>query len=211
MITDRETLESAICREERRGGKKAKLMAKPKTAYVCRECGASYGKWQGQCGECQAWNTIAEIKLSGPGPAAARQGYAGAAQARIIGLDQVSGLAEVRHSVQINEFDRVLGGGLVEGSVILIGGDPGIGKSTLLLQTMGALVGNTRAVYVSGEESLVQIASRATRLGIALQGLDALAETCIEKILEQVAQYQPKLIIIDSIQTIWTELLTAGR
>ena len=143
-------------------------MAKAKTAYVCAQCGAEHNKWQGQCEECGAWNSLSEFVVE-PAKAGAvrRTSYAGkTAQTQITTLTDVAGHAEVRSSIGIGELDRVLGGGLVDGSVVLIGGDPGIGKSTLLLQTVGALGSSQRTLYVSGEESLAQIASRAQRLEV---------------------------------------------
>ncbi len=188
-------------------------MAKAKTAYVCAECGAEHSKWQGQCIECGAWNTLAEIVVqpAAKSVAASRTGYAGAAApAKITRLASVAAEAELRSDTGIGELDRVLGGGLVAGSVVLIGGDPGIGKSTLLLQMLGALGQRVRGLYVTGEESLAQVAGRGQRLGIALDGLDALAETSIERILAEAANAKPDVLIVDSIQTIWTEQLTAA-
>ncbi|MFA6986130.1 MAG: DNA repair protein RadA [Arenimonas sp.] len=189
-------------------------MAKAKTAYVCAECGANFNKWQGQCGECAAWNTLSEfvVEPASSGKAGGRNtGYAGAIDApKITALKLVSQTAEVRVSTGIGELDRVLGGGLVEGSVVLVGGDPGIGKSTLLLQALAAMGGRLPALYVTGEESLSQVAGRATRLGLPLDGLNALAETGVEKIIALAAQAKPKLIVADSIQTLWSEQLTAA-
>ena len=187
-------------------------MAKSKTAYVCNQCGAEYTKWQGQCESCGAWNTLSEFVVEPAKAAGAvkRTGYAGAAPARIVPLTQVAAEAEVRTQIGIGELDRVLGGGLVQGSVVLVGGDPGIGKSTLLLQVLGALGTRLKSLYVSGEESLAQIAARGQRLSIALEPLHALAETCIERILEMTAKDKPRVLVIDSIQTIWTESLTAA-
>jgi DNA repair protein RadA/Sms len=122
----------------------------------------------------------------------------------------VSTLEERRVSTGISELDRVLGGGLVEGSVVLVGGDPGIGKSTLLLQAMAGLASQMPGLYVSGEESLAQVAARGMRLGLSLDGLDALAETCVERVLAEASRAKPKLIVADSIQTLWTELLQAA-
>ena len=189
-------------------------MAKAKTAYVCTDCGAEHPKWQGSCAECGAWNTLSEIVLQ---PAvksagAARGGYAGKAAGapKVMSLTAVAVTAEARTLTGIGELDRVLGGGLVEGSVVLVGGDPGIGKSTLLLQMLGTLGAQLPSVYVTGEESLAQVASRSQRLGLPLAPLQALAETCIERILEQAVAVKPRVLVIDSIQTIWTELLTAA-
>ncbi len=190
-------------------------MAKAKTAYVCSECGGEHSKWQGQCAECGVWNTLSEIVLepatkSAPG-GARRGGYAGAVDApKVTRLASIAEEADQRSATGIGELDRVLGGGLVSGSVVLIGGDPGIGKSTLLLQMLGAIGSRMRSLYVTGEESLAQVAARGRRLDITLDGLEALAETSIERILAEAANSKPEVLIIDSIQTIWTELLTAA-
>jgi len=188
-------------------------MAKAKTAYVCTECGAEHSKWQGQCAECGVWNTLSEFVVQPAKSVAAnpRGSYAGSTDAaKITKLATVAAEAERRDATGIAELDRVLGGGLVAGSVVLIGGDPGIGKSTLLLQMLGALGQRVRGLYVTGEESLAQVASRGQRLDIALEGLEALAETSVERILAEAASGKPDVLIIDSIQTIWTELLTAA-
>ncbi len=193
-------------------------MAKAKTAYVCSDCGAEYTKWQGQCVACGAWNTLSEfvVQPATSGKTASvgahRDGYAGASRekARVMPLTAVAAETESRTLTGIGELDRVLGGGLVDGSVVLIGGDPGIGKSTLLLQMLGTIGARLPGIYVTGEESLGQVASRAQRLGLPLEPLQALAETGIERILEQVQESKPRLLIIDSIQTIWTDLLTAA-
>jgi len=192
-------------------------MAKAKTAYVCTECGAEHNKWQGQCVECGVWNTLSAIVLTPASAAnasmgAQRSNYAGnaAGAARITPLTAVALTTEARTLTGIGELDRVLGGGLVQGSVVLIGGDPGIGKSTLLLQMLGTLGAHLPSVYVTGEESLSQVASRAQRLGLPLEPLQALAETCIERVLEQALETRPRVLVIDSIQTIWTESLPAA-
>jgi DNA repair protein RadA/Sms len=189
-------------------------MAKSKTAYVCGECGADFNKWQGQCGECGAWNSLSEVVLetaAGAPAAARRSGWAGKAEApRITALKDVRHSEEARVSTGIGEFDRVLGGGLVEGAVVLVGGDPGIGKSTLLLQAVAAMSASFPALYVTGEESLAQVAGRAVRLDLPLDDLQALAETGIEKILDHAVAARPKLIVADSVQTLWTEALTAA-
>ena len=189
-------------------------MAKAKTAYVCTDCGAEHNKWQGQCMECGAWNTLSEFVVQPASKASpiAHSGYTGAAvdAAVVTPLVDIVGVAESRSPTGIGELDRVLGGGLVAGSVVLIGGDPGIGKSTLLLQMLGAIGKRMRSLYVTGEESLAQVASRGQRLGLVLDGLNGLAETSIERILAEAQRSRPEVIIIDSIQTIWTELLTAA-
>ncbi len=194
------------------------MMAKAKTAYVCGECGAEYTKWQGQCTECGVWNTLSEIVLESatPGgkasPAASRRsGWAGKTEApKITALKDVQQSEQARVSTGIGEFDRVLGGGLVEGAVVLIGGDPGIGKSTLLLQALASMASTLPVLYVTGEESLAQVAGRAVRLDLLLEGLNALAETGIENILQHASVARPKLIVADSVQTLWTESLTAA-
>ncbi|MEO7067167.1 MAG: DNA repair protein RadA [Rhodanobacter sp.] len=192
-------------------------MSKAKVAYVCTECGAEHNKWQGQCVACGVWNTLSAIVLTPAATAkssvgAQRSSYAGnaAGAPQIMPLTEVALTTEARVLTGISELDRVLGGGLVQGSVVLVGGDPGIGKSTLLLQMLGTLGAHLASVYVTGEESLSQVASRAQRLGLPLEPLQALAETCIERILEQVAATRPRVLVIDSIQTIWTELLPAA-
>ena len=186
---------------------------KARSAYVCGECGADHNKWQGQCADCGAWNTLAEIALeSRARPAAARRdGWAGKVDAQ-----RVTALADVVHNEQqrvstgIGEFDRVLGGGLVEGAVVLVGGDPGIGKSTLLLQAVALMANALPGLYVTGEESLAQVAGRAMRLGLPIDGVHALAETGVERILEHAAAMRPRVSGADSIQTLWTEQLTAA-
>ena len=193
----------------------SKLSAKPRTAHVCTECGAEHAKWQGQCEACGAWNTLAEIALEAASqakaPATRRAGWAGKVDApRITPLAEVRVDAQARASTGIGEFDRVLGGGLAEGAVVLVGGDPGIGKSTLLLQALARMAPALPGLYVTGEESLAQVAGRAQRLGLPLEGLLALAETCVERILEHTVAARPKLIVADSIQTLWTESLTAA-
>lgn len=189
-------------------------MAKAKTAYVCNECGSEHSKWQGQCTDCGAWNSLSEIVLTPSSRATTaprRAGYAGDTTApRVLSLADVAQSSEQRTSIGIGELDRVLGGGLVDGSVVLIGGDPGIGKSTLLLQMLGAVGERLSGLYVTGEESLAQVAARAQRLGLPLAPLRALAETCVERIIEHAAAQKPRVLIVDSIQTIWTELLTAA-
>ncbi|PIQ36186.1 MAG: DNA repair protein RadA [Lysobacterales bacterium CG17_big_fil_post_rev_8_21_14_2_50_64_11] len=188
-------------------------MAKAKSAYVCAECGGSHNKWQGQCGECGAWNTLSEVVLAvaSAGRGGARHaGWAGAGGPQVVALSEVQGGDEKRTLTGIAELDRVLGGGLVEGSVVLVGGDPGIGKSTLLLQAMAAMGERVPSLYVTGEESLSQVAGRAQRLGLSVRGIKALAETTVERILEHAVKVKPALIVADSIQTLWSELLSAA-
>lgn len=183
-------------------------MAKVKIAYVCSDCGSDYAKWQGRCDDCGAWNTLAEFRVgsrtaggsSGTKKAGSRfQGYAGS-------LSEVKTLAEIdiselpRLSTGVGELDRVLGGGLVPGSAILIGGHPGAGKSTLLLQVLCRLAQQQPALYVTGEESLQQVAMRAQRLGLPSDSLQMLSETSVEAICAVAEQQQPKLLVVDSIQ-----------
>ena len=162
-------------------------MAKaPKRAFVCNECGADYPRWQGQCSACQAWNTITEVRLAAS-PTVARNerlsGYAGnAGVAKVQKLSDISLEELPRFSTGFKEFDRVLGGGVVPGSAILIGGNPGAGKSTLLLQTLCKLAEQMKTLYVTGEESLQQVAMRAHRLGLPTANLNMLSETSIEQI-----------------------------
>ena len=187
-------------------------MAKVKIAYVCSDCGSDYAKWQGRCDDCGAWNTLAEFRVgshagggSGSKKTGSRfQGYAGS-------LSEVKTLAEIdiselpRLSTGVGELDRVLGGGLVPGSAILIGGHPGAGKSTLLLQVLCRLAQQQPALYVTGEESLQQVAMRAQRLGLPSDSLQMLSETSVEAICAVAEQQQPKLLVVDSIQVMTHE------
>lgn len=178
-------------------------MAKaPKTAYVCNDCGAEFSRWQGQCSACKAWNTISEVRLiSTSKPKNDRfNGYAGETQAKIQTLSEISLQQTPRFSSGFNELDRVLGGGIVPGSAILIGGHPGAGKSTLLLQVMCGLAKNMTALYVTGEESLQQVAMCANRLGLPNDKLNMLSETSVEQICNLADQLKPQIIVIDSIQ-----------
>lgn len=177
-------------------------MAKRKTAYVCSDCGAESARWQGQCGDCKAWNTITEFVVS---PASTnhqsqRSGYAGQTNAQVQTLGSIDLEALPRFSSGYSELDRVLGGGVVPGSAILIGGSPGAGKSTLLLQIMCQLANEQRALYVTGEESLQQVAMRANRLGLPSNDLKLVAETNIETICDLALKETPKIMVIDSIQ-----------
>ncbi|MCG7601739.1 DNA repair protein RadA [Halomonas sp. McH1-25] len=190
-------------------------MAKAKSAFVCTECGAEYTKWQGQCASCREWNTLSEVRLapSRPGASAAasgRSGYAGIVSREVVDLSAVD-LTEVpRLSSTFGEFDRVLGGGLVPGSAVLLGGNPGAGKSTLLLQVACKLAQQRRVLYVTGEESLSQVAMRAHRLQLPVQGLKMLAETSIETILGVAEREKPEILIIDSIQTMHLEDISSA-
>lgn len=186
-------------------------MAKAKTNYSCSACGAQTTKWAGQCPDCEAWNTMVEIAVQSSPRSGRFAGYAGSA-----GAVQVQQLSEVapddvaRTPTGIGEFDRVLGGGMVPGSVVLIGGDPGIGKSTLLLQTLAALGQRYSALYVSGEESPQQISLRAHRLKLPTDSMRLLPETRVEGIIETALRERPQVLVIDSIQTIYTEQLQSA-
>ena len=189
-------------------------MAKVKTAFVCNDCGADFPKWQGQCGECHAWNTLSEIRLSAPASKAAgrsptRAGYAGTV-ASVQRLGDVAVVDLPRLGSGFDEFDRVLGGGFVPGSSILIGGHPGAGKSTLLLQTLCLLAEGHPALYVTGEESPEQIAMRANRLGLLTDALQLMAETDVDAILASADALKPKILVVDSIQVVHSETLTSA-
>ena len=186
-------------------------MAKAKRMFGCTECGATFPKWAGQCGECGAWNTLVETLLEhgAATPPSGRSGWTGQ-QAQIRTLAEVSVQEVPRFSTNSAELDRVLGGGLVDGSVVLIGGDPGIGKSTILLQTLCAIAERMPALYVTGEESQQQVAMRARRLGLPQDKLRVMTETCIETIIATARIEQPKVMVIDSIQTIFTEQLQSA-
>ncbi|MEI7254125.1 DNA repair protein RadA [Dickeya dadantii] len=176
-----------------------------KRAFVCNECGADYPRWQGQCSACHAWNTITEVRLAAASSSSRSDrfsGYAGDSGnvSRVQKLSEISLEALPRFSTGFQEFDRVLGGGVVPGSAILIGGNPGAGKSTLLLQTLCKLAEQMKTLYVTGEESLQQVAMRAHRLGLPAQHINMLSETSIEQICLIAEQEQPKLMVIDSIQ-----------
>ena len=179
-------------------------MAKaPKTAYVCNDCGAEFSRWQGQCSACKAWNTISEVRLLSASNSTKNDrfsGYAGETRAKIQTLSEISLQETPRFTSGFKELDRVLGGGIVPGSAILIGGHPGAGKSTLLLQVMCGLAKNMTALYVTGEESLQQVAMRANRLNLPTDKLNMLSETSVEQICNLADQLKPQIIVVDSIQ-----------
>ena len=184
-------------------------MAKNKSIYSCTECGGQSPKWQGQCPHCGAWNTLVEAVAETSTSSTHR--YASLANTSEVKLLSEVEAAEVpRFTTSIAEFDRVLGGGLVPGGVVLIGGDPGIGKSTLLLQALAYLSGHYPVLYVSGEESAQQIALRAKRLALKAQSVKILAEIQLEKIQAVIANQKPQVAVIDSIQTIYSEALTSA-
>lgn len=172
--------------------------------FVCNQCGANYPRWQGQCSACHAWNNITEVRLAVLSASSRNEGLSGYAgnvgMSKVYKLSDISLEALPRFTTSFLEFDRVLGGGVVPGSAILIGGNPGAGKSTLLLQVLCKLSEQMKTLYVTGEESLEQVAMRAHRLGLPTCGLNMLSETSIEQICLVAEQEQPKLIVIDSIQ-----------
>ncbi|MAY39444.1 MULTISPECIES: DNA repair protein RadA [Spongiibacter] len=188
-------------------------MAKSKIAYVCNDCGSDHSKWQGQCQDCGAWNTLVEVRLgaspsSGSG-AARKQGYAGAVgELQALASVQIEDLPRIASGFA--ELDRVLGGGYVPGSAVLLGGHPGAGKSTLLLQVLCQLAADRRCLYVTGEESLQQVAMRARRLGLQADDLQLYSETSLEAILAQAARYQPALMVVDSIQVLHSEQVSSA-
>jgi DNA repair protein RadA/Sms len=182
-------------------------LAKTRNVYSCTECGGTSPKWQGQCPQCGAWNTLVE---SLPQPATQRYRSVAGSTSDVQRLDRVETQAITRVSTGIDELDRVLGGGIVQGAVILLGGDPGIGKSTLLLQSLAALTPSRRTLYVTGEESVDQIGLRAQRLGLDASPLPLLAEIQLERVLATLERLKPEVVVIDSIQTTYTEALTSA-
>lgn len=184
-------------------------MAKNKNSYQCENCGVRLGKWAGQCPDCKEWNSIAEIRED-PRPGGRFAGYAGQLVNEVKDLSSVGQSDHERISVGVGELDRVLGGGIVPGSVILLGGDPGIGKSTLLLQLIAGLADQIPNLYITGEESLEQLSMRGRRLGLSLEGVRCLTETSVEQILSHAAEADPQLMIVDSIQTVYSESLASA-
>jgi DNA repair protein RadA/Sms len=183
-------------------------MAKVKTHYVCTNCGATHTKWNGQCADCEAWNTLEETNESPSNTSGRFKGYAGASG--ITNASDVKLKAEARTHTGLSELDRVLGGGVVTGSVTLLGGDPGIGKSTLLVQCLANLSTEHRTLYITGEESLQQVTLRARRLELPETHLRLLAETRVEAILAHAEAEKPEIMVIDSIQTMYTESLNSA-
>ncbi len=181
------------------------MAKKVKLAYVCTECGADYAQWQGQCTACGEWNSLKEFKVSASKTKASGRaqtvGYAGASEQTVMSVNEVE-LSEVpRIDSSLSELDRVLGGGIVPGSVVLIGGDPGVGKSSLLLQVCCQLSQSQKVLYVTGEESLQQVAMRAKRMNLPEDKLRLLTETDVEAITMAAQTEQPKVMVVDSIQT----------
>ena len=188
-------------------------MAKVKTLYVCSDCGSQFSQWAGQCNQCGAWNSFQEESST---TVIAKESSKGLRFASFAGKQKVVTLADIRpedtrrFSSTIAELDRVLGGGVVNGSVVLIGGDPGIGKSTLLLQSLANVSLTMPALYVSGEESAQQIASRAERLALDASKLQMMAENQVEAIIDAATKVKPAVLVIDSIQTLFTDVLQSA-
>ena len=190
-------------------------MARARIRFTCNACGAQTAQWMGQCPECNAWNSLTETPVIGAAGARSRSregNPAGQGHARVREMAEVAPARDTHVPTGIDEFDRVLGGGLVPGSVVLIGGDPGIGKSTLLLQAVAGLnaSGRLRCLYVTGEESPQQVAMRGARLGLDSKGLRLLAETQVEQVIALAAGERPGVVVVDSIQTMFTDLLQSA-
>jgi DNA repair protein RadA/Sms len=181
-------------------------MAKPKRIYTCGQCGSEQLKWQGQCPDCGSWNSLSE-SLTGNDRS---RGTQLAGQVALNRLDSIAVDELDRTSTGFTELDRVLGGGLVRGSVVLIGGDPGIGKSTLLLRALANLAGDRAVCYVTGEESLEQIALRAERLGVRSRPVDLMAETHVETVIASLVDRPPGVLVIDSVQTLYSDSLQSA-
>ncbi len=185
-------------------------MSKLKTIFTCTACGGTTPRWLGQCPHCKAWNTLEESVAETANAAKVNRFQSLAASQPVQTLSDIEASDVARTPTGIDELDRVLGGGIVEGGVVLIGGDPGIGKSTLLLQAVDALAGRMRVLYVTGEESPAQVALRARRLDLSGAAVRVLAEINLEKILATLMQEQPAFCVIDSIQTLYSDQLTSA-
>lgn len=186
------------------------MSSRQRTVFVCDACGAAAPKWAGQCPSCDAWNSLVEAPAVGVGGRSPARAASQAGGAAVQALADIDVQAVTRLGSGLPEFDRVLGGGFVPGSVVLLGGDPGIGKSTLLLQSLAHMSGSVRALYVTGEESLAQIALRAARLGLDGGSLQLLAENRLETMLDAVASIKPAVLVADSVQTFYTDSLTSA-
>src|SRR5438067_1724402 len=184
-----------------------RAMARPRTVYQCSECGGHSPKWQGQCPHCNAWNTLIEAVAVSAGT---RFENVAGTRSIVTPLATIDAKEGRRIATGLDEFDRVLGGGLVAGGVALLGGDPGIGKSTLLLQACAALGAAHRTLYVTGEESLYQVARRADRLGLINAPVELLAEVQLEAIVAAIDSSTPEVVVIDSIQTTYTDTLASA-
>ena len=179
-------------------------MAKTKIEFVCRECGSSHHQWAGQCLDCKEWNTLEEVVIS-QATSSKPESLKDLPSSKVQNLSEIKSQNNHRLSTGLSELDRTLGGGLVDGSVVLIGGDPGIGKSTLILQAIATINASSTTLYVSGEESAEQVSDRAIRLGIK-EDILFIGETHLEKIIKISKDTRPKVIVIDSIQTMVTDL-----
>jgi len=184
-------------------------MAKNKNLFQCEACGVALSKWAGQCPECREWNCVIET-VAAPQPPGRFSGFSGQLSNEVKDLASIGHSNTTRMTTGVGELDRVLGGGIVPGSVILLGGDPGIGKSTLLIQLVSALAGRFPSLYITGEESLEQLGMRASRLELSLDGIRCLTETSVEQILGHAESEKPKLMIVDSIQTVYRESLASA-
>ncbi|MBE6733142.1 MAG: DNA repair protein RadA [Ruminococcaceae bacterium] len=184
------------------------MASKIKTAFVCSDCGFESSKWTGQCAACGAWNTMEECVSSATGKGLSAQGIVRCAAAKP--LSQIDSKSEIRFVTGISELDRVLGGGLVKGSVVLLSGDPGIGKSTILLQVCAALQEKNNILYVSGEESSLQIKMRANRLGVTGDGISVMTETDVQSVCEYIKTQKPDIVMVDSIQTMQISELSSS-
>jgi len=187
-------------------------MAKTKVQFQCNECGAVAPKWTGQCPDCNSWNTLSEVIAENTSGKASRFKEHQQVRAEVISLNSVDGLDNTRIATGMSELDRAIGGGLVNGSVLLLGGDPGIGKSTLVIQVIESINRTTdiSSLYVTGEESAQQISLRGKRLGLSLDQIRLLTETHLERILAVSAKEKPGVLVIDSIQTVYTDLLQSA-
>jgi len=178
-----------------------KNVPKAKIAYLCTECGAHSVKWAGQCPDCAAWNTLTETTISAP---------TAAVGAKAKTLDELPDDIEFRHATGFGEFDRVLGGGLVPGAVVLLGGDPGVGKSTLLQQVSASLMQDVPVCYATGEESLRQIGQRSLRLGLDASSMNLLSDTSIENVLSEAQKCKARVLVIDSMQTMTSDTVQSA-
>ena len=186
------------------------MSLKSKTQFQCSDCGGTNSKWLGQCPHCNAWNTLSEVTQRSSGETGKNRFASLAGRSAVTPLSLVQAEQVERRTTGLSELDRALGGGLVEGGVVLIGGDPGIGKSTLLLQALHHMAHHDKVLYVTGEESVAQVALRAQRLEIQSPTLGVMSEISLESILDTLQREQPKVCVIDSIQTLFTEALTSA-